>query len=108
MVRFRQSYKPAHKRAMRRIGIAAAMMVVPPALWVAILWSDPRASGLPDPVLAYGLALLAMAPGLIGLALLDLRPGVKWLILPFYLIVMAAALLYAMVAFACVLTQDCP
>ncbi|MET4896918.1 hypothetical protein RN629_07050 [Sphingomonadaceae bacterium jetA1] len=86
----------------------ALLLFGPPLTWLAILWSDPAASGLPHPAFAYGLAAIAVVPGAIGLSLLPLRTRTKWLILPFYLIAMAVLLSATLVGFVCVAMHDCP
>ncbi|NUU46158.1 hypothetical protein HP438_04115 [Sphingomonas zeae] len=83
------------------------MGVGPPLTWLAILWSDPVASGVRGPLL-YGLPALASVPGLTGLSMLPLRRRTKGLILPLYLTAVILSLLYTLVVFVCVATHDCP
>ncbi|WP_230483599.1 hypothetical protein [Sphingomonas sp. Leaf21] len=92
----------------RAAGLAILILLGPPLTWLAILWSDPVASGLRSPVLAYGLAAMSTVPGLVGIALLPLRASTKWLILPLYLVAAALMLMTTLVYFVCIATQDCP
>jgi len=92
----------------RAAGIAALILLGPPLTWLAILWSDPVAWGPEGPIFIYGLAALAVTPGLVGLALLPLRKGTKWLILPLYLVAVALVLMTTLVYFVCIATHDCP
>jgi len=80
----------------------------PPLTWLAILWSDPMASGLRAPAFVYGLAAMATAPGLIGLSTLPVSGRTKWMVMPLYLTAVVLVLLYALVVFVCVATHDCP
>ncbi len=95
-------------KAMRWITPILLMVCGPPLTWLAILWSDPVASGVRGPPLFYGLAALATVPGLIGLSMLPLRTRAKALILPLYLTALILILLYTLVVFVCVATHDCP
>lgn len=96
------------RKAMRWMTPLLLMGFGPPLTWLAILWSDPVASGIRGPVLVYGLAALATVPGLIGLSMLPVRGRAKSLIAPFYLIGVVFILLYTLLVFACVATHDCP
>lgn len=83
------------------------MLLAPPLLWLAFLWSEPARIGLPAPVLGYGLAALAMLPGLIGLGMLDLRRRTMLMILPLYIVAMAIVLLATLGASGCILLGEC-
>ncbi|WP_267434146.1 hypothetical protein [Sphingomonas sp. GM_Shp_1] len=92
----------------RATGIAALILLGPPLTWLAILWSDPVAWGPQGPIFIYGLAALAVTPGLVGLALLTVRRSTNWLILPLYLVAVALVLMTTLVYFVCIATHDCP
>jgi hypothetical protein len=96
------------RKAVRWIAPMLLMGVGPPLTWLAILWSDPMASGIRGPALVYGLAALSAVPGLIGLSMLPLRGRTKVLILPLYLTAVVLVLLYTLLVFVCVATHDCP
>jgi hypothetical protein len=95
-------------KATRWIVAILLMGFGPPLTWLAILWSDPVASGLRGPAFIYGLAAMATAPGLIGLSMLPVGIRAKWTITPLYLTAMILMLLYTLVVFVCVATHDCP
>jgi hypothetical protein len=95
-------------KAMRWIVAILLMGFGPPLTWLAILWSDPVASGLRGPTFLYGLAVMTTAPGLIGLSMLPVGIRARWTIMPFYLTAAILVLLYVLVVFVCVATHDCP
>lgn len=84
------------------------MLIAPPLTWLTILWSDPVSWGLRGPAWIYGLAALAMVPGLVGLLRLPVSPAAKWLILPLYLVAMILMFMTTLVYFVCIATHDCP
>ena len=99
----------SHSRYVARwLAGMALMLAGPPLTWLGILWSNPVASGLRTPAFAYGLAVLAATPGMIGLSWLPLRRSSKWLILPLYLVAVAFVLAITLVYFICIAMHDCP